>query len=371
MWVVRIRPITRYRAAIPELLRVQRLTRGPIQEVAFVGLRCLTLAFGAILARRIADETYRKTLRQLGAGTYAYVQHDGSWGWSNSGLVVDGPHALVVDTLFDLRLTRELLDAYRRVLPAAAAIGTLVNTHANGDHTFGNQLLAGARIVASRRTAEEMAEVPPTLLAALMRATPGGTTGEFLQRIFGPFDFEDVVLTPPGETFEGELTLRVGEKEVRLVEVGPAHTRGDTIVVVPADRVVYTADILFVGGHPIIWEGPLDNWLRALDLVMDLDVDAVVPGHGPVTDKRAAVELRDYFVHLDREARQRYDAGLEPMEAALDIPLAGYATWGEAERLVANVSTLYRWYSGGERSAAAQVLADMAEFEQRRRQLAG
>jgi len=56
--------------------------------------------------------------------------------------------------------TRELLDAYRRVLPAGAAIATLVNTHANGDHAFGNQLLDGARIVASRATAKEMHEVP-------------------------------------------------------------------------------------------------------------------------------------------------------------------------------------------------------------------
>src|SRR5262245_24245089 len=154
-----------------------------------------------------------QTLRQVGDGAYAYVQHDGSWGWSNSGLVVEGDQALVVDTLFDLRLTRELLDAYRRVLPAGAAITTLVNTHANGDHTFGNQLLDGARIVASRATAEEMPEVPPTLLAATMRQAPQmGLLGEFLSRIFGPFDFEGIELTLPTATFQGELTLRLGPK---------------------------------------------------------------------------------------------------------------------------------------------------------------
>src|SRR5215831_9583114 len=279
-----------------------------------------------------------KTLRQVGDGAYAYVQHDGSWGWSNSGLVVDGGQALVVDTLFDLRLTRELLDAYRRVMPAGTAITTLVNTHANGDHTFGNQLLPGARIVASRATAEEMPEVPPALLAAMLRQAPEmGLVGEFLGRVFGPFEFEGIELTLPTSTFDGELSLRVGAKQVRLVEVGPAHTRGDTIVVVPADRVVFTADILFAGGHPIMWEGPVENWLRALDLVLELDVDTVVPGHGPVTDKRAVAAMRDYFVHLDREARQRYDAGMAAMEAALDISLADYAGWGEAERVVANV----------------------------------
>jgi glyoxylase-like metal-dependent hydrolase (beta-lactamase superfamily II) len=315
----------------------------------------------------MAGGSFEKTLHQVGAGTYAYVQHDGSWGWSNSGLVVDGDRALVVDTLFDLRLTRELLDAYRRVLPAGAEIGTLVNSHANGDHTFGNQLLSGARIVASRHTAEEMADVPPALLAAMMRAAPDmGTTGELLQRIFAPFDFEDIVLTPPTETFDGELTLHVGDKEVRLIEVGPAHTRGDTIVVVPADRVVYTADILFVGGHPIMWEGPVANWMAALDLVAGLDVDTVVPGHGPVTDRQAAVALRDYFAHLDRETRRRYDAGMDAMEAALDLPLAEYAEWGEGERMVANVAALYRGYSGAERASNVEIFGAMAEYDRRR-----
>ena len=308
-----------------------------------------------------------KTLRQVGDGAYAYVQHNGSWGWSNSGLVVEGDKALVVDTLFDLRLTRDLLDAYRRVLPAGAAITTLVNSHANGDHTFGNQLLDGARIVASRATAAEMPEVPPALLAATMRQAPQmGLLGEFLSRIFGPFEFEGIELTLPTATFDGELTLRVGAKQVRLLEVGPAHTRGDTIVVVPADRVVYTADILFVGGHPIMWEGPVENWLRALDLILALDVDVVVPGHGPVTDKRAVTALRDYFTYLDREARARFDAGVSAMDAALDISLADFPSWGEAERLVANVRTLYRWYSGDERASALEVLGEMAEWDRRR-----
>lgn len=312
-------------------------------------------------------EVENAVLRDLGRGCYAYLQRDGSWGWSNSGLVVDGGHALMVDTLFDLRLTRDLLDAYGRVLPPGAAIETLVNTHANGDHTFGNQLVRGARIVATRGAADEMTQVPPAALAALMRAAPAsGRTGEFLQRIFGPFDFEGIALVPPHETFTGETTLRVGGKEVRLIEVGPAHTRGDALVHVPGERLLYAADILFIGGHPIMWEGPLDNWLRALDLILGLDLETIVPGHGPLTDAAGVARLRDYLVHLDREARPRYEAGLSPMAAALDIPLDDYADWGEAERVVVNVETLFRGYSGGERRGAADLFAAMAEFQRRR-----
>ena len=309
---------------------------------------------------------FPKQLHDLGAGNFAYTQHDGSWGWSNSGLIVDGPAALVVDTLFDLDLTREMLGAYERVLGSGASIGTLVNSHANGDHTFGNELLGGARIVASRRTAEEMLTVPPELLANLVKAAPQlGLTGEHLQRIFGTFDFEGIALTPPTETFDVELELRVGDKQVRLIEVGPAHTRGDTIVHLPGERLVYTADVLFIGGHPIMWEGPLSNWLRALDVILSLDVDAIVPGHGPVlTDKAPVRALKGYFEELDSEARRRYEAGMPAADAAREIVIAAAEGWSESERLVANVGALYREYAGHDEAAPApEVFAAMAEFD--------
>lgn len=310
---------------------------------------------------------FPKRLVDLSGGTFAYLQHDGSWGWSNSGLVIGGGQALVVDTLFDLRLTREMLDAYERVLPAGCRIEAVVNSHANGDHHYGNQLLRGARIIASRTTAEEMREVPPEQLATVMRGAPeAGATGEFLLRVFGAFDFEGIALTPPTETFDGELTVHVGDKEVRLIEVGPAHTRGDIIVHLPGERLVYTADVLFVGGHPIVWAGPVANWIRALDLVLGLDVDTIVPGHGPLTDKRQVAELRGYFAYLERETRTRYDAGLDVMEAALDISFADYAAWGEAERIVANVAALYREFGGGEHLPRAETFASMAAFERLR-----
>ena len=94
--------------------------------------------------------TYSKGLHDLGNGCWAWLLPDGSWGWSNAGLIADGDECLLVDTLFDLKLTAEMLAALRRSVPAAKDIGTLVNTHSNGDHTYGNQLVAGAEIVGSR-----------------------------------------------------------------------------------------------------------------------------------------------------------------------------------------------------------------------------
>jgi cyclase len=95
-------------------------------------------------------------LVEVGEGVWAWLQGDGSWGWSNAGLVTGSGEALLVDTLFDWRLTREMLAAMRAATPAAARIATVVNTHSNGDHCYGNALVEGAEIVATRAAAEEM-----------------------------------------------------------------------------------------------------------------------------------------------------------------------------------------------------------------------
>ena len=107
-------------------------------------------------------------LEELGGGLFAYLQPDGSWGLSNAGLVTSGEASLLVDTLYDLPLTQRMLDAMADASPAASKIDTLVNTHANGDHCYGNQLVGDARIITSTATAEEWDEVPPTVMAAML-----------------------------------------------------------------------------------------------------------------------------------------------------------------------------------------------------------
>ena len=312
---------------------------------------------------------YTRGLHDLGNGLWAYLQPDGSWGWSNAGLVVDGERSLLVDTLFDLKLTRDMLDAMRRATPAAEAIDVLVNTHANGDHCFGNQLVGGARIVTSGASAREMAEVGPARLAQLLaQARQMGEVGDYLRRIFGAFEFDGITLALPTETFDGETALRVGDKEVRLYEVGPAHTRGDLLVHLPGERTVFAGDIVFVDGHPVLWAGPVGNWLRACDRILAMDVATVVPGHGPLTDPAGVRRLREYLAYIEREARRRYDAGMPAFEAAQDIALDDYESWGDAERIVVNVHTLYREFSGDTSSVDVTALfAQMATVANSRR----
>lgn len=282
-------------------------------------------------------------LEDLGGGLFAWLQPDGSWGLSNAGLVSDGGASLLVDTLYDLPLTQRMLDAMADATPAARSIGTLVNTHANGDHCFGNQLVDGARIITSTATAEEWDEVPPETMAAMLaNADQLGAAGEFFRKAFGAYRFDGISPTRPTETFDGRLELTIGDRRVELIEVGPAHTRGDVIVHVPDAGVIFTGDILFIDGTPIMWEGPVANWIAACERIAALGPSVVVPGHGPLTDVKGALAVRDYLAYVRDEARKRYDAGLSIREAAHDIALGDYSAWLDSERIVVNVATLYR-----------------------------
>jgi cyclase len=308
---------------------------------------------------------YAKGLQEVGDGLYAYLQPDGGWGWSNAGLIVDGERTLLIDTLFDLHLTEEMLQAMRRAVPAAARIDTLVNTHANGDHCYGNKLVGDAVIVASERTAAEMTELPPVAMAALVAQAPQmGELGEFLLRCFGSFDFDGIELVLPQETFSGERTMLVGDRELQLIEVGPAHTRGDTLVHAPAERVLFSGDILFAGAHPIAWAGPVSNWIAACERILALEPQVIVPGHGPPSELDAVRECKAYFEYLYDEARLRHGEGMTALQAARSISVDRWADWGEAERLVVNLANIYAELDGDPEPlnplVAFQQMADLA-----------
>jgi cyclase len=287
-------------------------------------------------------------LYEVGDGCHAYLQPDGGWGWSNAGLIVGDSASLLVDTLFDLDLTARMLETMASTV-VTAPIGTVVNTHANGDHCYGNQLVSGAEIVASTAAADEMAEVPPALLASLVAAE--GEIGELFRSFFGDFHFEGIDLTLPTRTFDGRLDLDVGGRTVELIEVGPAHTRGDVLAHVPDAKTIFTGDILFIGGTPIVWAGPLANWVAACDLILGLDVDQIVPGHGPVTDKGGVAAVRDYLTFVEREATARFEAGLDAWEAAKELAReigdGAFADLGERGRISVNVEAVYRTLDPG------------------------
>ena len=304
---------------------------------------------------------YEQGLYDLGNKTYAWIEPNGSWGESNAGLISDGEQSLLVDTLWDLNYTRRMLDAMGN-LTRYAPIRQVVNTHADGDHFFGNELI-DAEIVTSEKSRMEMEHTSPRAMVLLGRmgtmhrilgifSKKHAQIGHYFKAMVAPYQFGAVKPKLPTRTFRHGITLQVGTRPVHLMEVGPAHTQGDLMVFVPDAKVLFSADILFIGSTPVMWAGPVTNWLNALDRILALDVETIVPGHGPITDKQGVEQVKAYWEFVADQVGERFRAGMSAEAAAQDIVLSElfrtqpFATWNSPERMMTNAHTIYRHLSG-------------------------
>lgn len=326
---------------------------------------------------------------EVGEGTWAWIQPNGGLGESNAGLVVGDGAALLVDTLWDERLTEAMLTAWVPVCERAGApIEHLFNTHGDGDHWYGNGLLgAGVEIIASAPAVEQMRAEPPSMLT---RLAPVGTIAGLAGRVplmpaggqlrglgaFGSllsaYEFGGIDPRVPEHSFDREATLDVGGRHVELGFVGPAHTVGDAIAWVPDARTVYAGDIIFSHVTPIMWAGPVGNWIAALDRIEALEPATVVGGHGPIGGVAEVRGLRDYWTWL-REQVSAEGADVDASQVAERlIRSAEYAPWRDwpnPERTLVNVARIAATERGGASSIGTlermRLIAAMGELGSR------
>src|SRR3989475_9551795 len=129
-------------------------------------------------------------------------------------------------------------------------------------------------------------------------------------RALADWDFSGIELTPPTTLIDDRLDLDLEGMRVSLRYVGPAHTAGDVIVHLPAEHIVFTGDVLFRLCTPIGWEGTFERWIRALDQIVALEPEVVVPGHGPPCGVEGPRDMKAYLQYVRAESRGVFDAGL-------------------------------------------------------------
>lgn len=298
---------------------------------------------------------FREGLYRLTPRTYAWMVPNGSWGETNFGLIDCNGKSVVIDTGWDLRCTREFLDGAAELL-AHSPVHSVVNTHADGDHCWGNQLFGDLPIIASHACIGHMHHIEPSSMrllgkaARVMKRLPVAgldVLGHYAGAMTAPYDFTGIRIVAPSQGFSGETTIAVNGIELVLIEVGPAHTPGDAMVFVPSEKVLYAGDIAFTGSTPVIWAGPVTNILAALRKVLSFDADFIIVGHGPVAT-RSNIELQiAYWDFLQEEFYQRHQQGMPSDRAAADLLLGAkfqstpFAQWDSPERLLRNAQALY------------------------------
>jgi cyclase len=247
----------------------------------------------------------------------------------NVGVLATDRGAVVVDTMTFRAQGTKILEAAERI--GGGPVQAVVNTHYHRDHTHGNPAFpAGTPIVATDRT-----------LA-------------YLKKVDGDYWQGAAAGTLPNQTFRNEHEMKIADKTIRLIHPGRGHTDGDLVVLFVEDRVLHTGDLFFNGRYPNIdleAGGSVREWVAAIDRLLELDFDKVIPGHGPVTDREGLRAFQKFIRQLadagdqamkngwtleqtEREAKIDADAGYEtmsiPFVVKLDRDFAVRRAWEEA-----------------------------------------
>ncbi len=286
-------------------------------------------------------------LKEIGPNCYTYQQGNGpphsGGGISNAGLVVGEDGIFVFDALAAPLMAQAFIVRIREQV-SDKPFERMAYTHNHGDHVNGCQYFQGAglEVVAAPYCRDRVAQMAASAAGGPDDPAYGRISPTFGAQEGRALGGEPRNLVVPTTTIAGKTTYYYGGTEVELLPIDPAHTWGDILVHLPEHKALWMGDNGFFHMAPFLHNGSPTGWMALLESILDMDLDTIVPGHGPVAGKAEVRAMLDYLVLLQSEARIRFDAGMSPGQAAADIRMGKFDNWMGAERIILN---LYRFYN--------------------------
>ena len=269
---------------------------------------------------------------------------------SNSLVIVNADHTMLVDTSVTPAAARALVAQIKDEL-TPKPIKYVFNSHYHFDHAHGNQIfgddveIVGHEYirrmhltnVLQQRTNRSFTDVLPGQIAqmkqriaqttdakerATLEANLGVTEAHFKAT-------QEVVVKPPNVTFTDQMVIHKGGREVQVHFLGRGHTGGDTMVFLPAERILFTGD--FFEGRPgagvlsYLGDSFIDEWPSSLERMKALDFDIIVPGHGaPLRERKQIDDFQSYLRDFWRQAAAWRAQGLTPAQAVEKMDMSKY-----------------------------------------------
>ena len=271
-------------------------------------------------------------LHTVADGVYAYVQGNGPYGnagFSNAGFVVGPEYVVVIDTLGTNSMHDGFINAIRSV--TALPVGLVIITHHHVDHVLGTHRFMPARVICHRQCRAHIAAGRHTMVERWRAMRP----------LLAP-DLDNIPVVVPDITFEERISIHLGERELVVFHPGLAHTDGDAAVYLPQDRVLFTGDLFFNRVCPAAFQGSVSGWIAAVEALLGLDTEVIVPGHGPVADRAALAEMLRYLRLIQAGSEQAHARGLTPEQAQAEMGLGAFRDWFDTEhRLLQDIQRVY------------------------------
>jgi cyclase len=256
---------------------------------------------------------------QLGKDLYSYISDNDSS--ANSTFLIGDKGIFVVDTGLNSVEGTKLLTAIRRV--SDLPVQYIVNTHYHPDHQGGNAVVGPNAIVISTDFTRERT------LSLMNRQEMSG------------FHFR-----PADLTFQQRITVHLGGYSIEIFFPGKAHTSGDALVYFPEQKAIAMGDLFLNRSCPAMDDGSAENWIRALDQVLALPIDKVVPGHFELGTRSDLQRFRDYLNDLYQQVATLRNKGEAIEQVRRDIHLEKYADFRQYPKYEAtfsdNAATIYR-----------------------------
>ncbi len=250
------------------------------------------------------------TFKQLSENAWAYTAE----GDPNSGVIIGDNACMVIDATATPAMARDLIARIRTVTDKPIKYVVLSHYHAVRVLGASAYFAEGAQeIIASQGTWDLIVERGAADMKSEIERFP---------RLFQ--DVESIPgLTWPTMVFERELTLHLGSLEVKIMHVGPGHTKGDTIAWIPAQRVCFSGDLVEYNAGVYTGDAQLEEWPQTLDALLALKPEKLVPGRGPAmtneADSRKAIEYtRKWVSDLYGTAKAGVAAGKSLKEVFAD-----------------------------------------------------
>jgi len=264
--------------------------------------KSLLAALVASVVGVTSGQAQTNTVQTIARDVY-FHEGDQRLGHCNNGWIVFDDYVVAIDANYP--------SGAKVVIPKVRAttnkpVRFVIDTHFHPDHSFGNQAWAeiGAIPVAHVATLEELEKSGAAAWGLAARSRP---------------DVAASRLKLPDLVYTDSMIFDDGHHRVELRWPGVAHTRGDTLVWLPREKILFTGDLCVNGPYNYVHDSDIGGWIKALETAKRLGVEKICPGHGPMGGSEVIVDQQGYFIELRRAVQTLVDAHKTPAEIKASV----------------------------------------------------